>query len=311
MNRPVLAIYVKPARAHWWLEHLQSLLPDLECRLWSDIQSPERVEFAVVWTPPQGWLSTFDNLKCIVSIGAGIDHVLADKERPIHVPIIRTTGSDLTQRMREYICLHVLAQHRQLHTTCQSQAQKQWQPIITVPAHELTIGVMGLGKLGSAAAAALQQLGYNVVGWAQRQHRIDGINCLAKNQLCQFLEQVNILVCLLPLTETTRNILNKSLFNQLQIGSGLINAARGEHLVEPDLLEALDSGHLSHATLDVFRDEPLPPEHPFWTHPDITITPHVASLIDPVSGGREIARNLKNFIAGNPVEDLTDLGRGY
>jgi glyoxylate/hydroxypyruvate reductase A len=311
VRQPILAIYATTSRADWWQSHLQSLLPELDCRLWDNIDTPEAVEYAVVWSPPQGWLAGFDHLRCIVSIGAGIDHVLADEALPDHVPIIRTTGDDLTQRMREYVCLHVLAQHRQLFATRTAQSEGQWQPLITPPASELTVGIMGLGKLGSNAASSLAHLGYRVVGWAQQQHTIEGVCCYHKTQLDQFLEQCNLLVCLLPLTPHTRGILNASLFSKLKTGAGLINVARGDHLIEQDLIEALDSGQLSHATLDVFQQEPLPEDHPFWHHPDITITPHIASLIDPVSGGKEIARNLKDFMQGRPVADLTDRSRGY
>ncbi len=311
MTRAVLVLYVRSARARWWRKHLQTLLPGIECKLWDDTFRSEDVEYAVVWSPPNGWLAGFENLKCIVSIGAGIDHVLADSLLPQHVPVIRTTGPDLTQRMREYITLQVLAQHRQVNAVRLAQNTKQWQPVITPPAHDLTIGVMGLGKLGTAAASSLQQLGYQVIGWAGSQHHIDNVKCYTSDQKQHFLTQTDILVCLLPLTDDTRNILCGSLFSMLKPGAGLINAARGEHLVEEDLLQALDSGQIAHATLDVFRQEPLPQSHPFWVHEKITVTPHIASLIDPESGGKEIARNLLAFINGEPIEDMTDTTRGY
>lgn len=311
MTRPTLAIHVKSARAIWWRQHLQQLLPHLDCRLGDDIDQPANVAFAVVWNPPQGWLAGFKNLRCIVSVGAGIDHILADKALPKNIPVIRTTSPDLTQRMREYVCLQVLAQHRQLAGTRLSQQKKHWQPIITAPAGKVTVGVMGLGNLGAAAAISLNALGYRVIGWAQRHHQLDGIFSFDKGQKNDFLKQANILVCLLPLTEHTRNILDSSLFNRLPAGAGIVNAARGEHLVETDLLNALNTGQLSHATLDVFRKEPLPTDHPFWSHPKITVTPHIASLIDPESGGKVIAQNINDFINGKTIEDLTDTARGY
>lgn len=306
-----LVIHLKSARRDWWKSHLQSLLPDIECVLWDEVTNPNETLYAVVWKPPTGGLATFKNLQCIVSVGAGIDHVLADKALPKDIPIIRTTGSDLTQRMREYVCLHVLLQHRQLMATFAAQRNQQWAPAITPTAADRTVGVMGLGKLGHSAAQSLKTLGFSVVGWARSHHQIDGITCYTEAELNRFLQQAEILVCLLPLTDTTENILNKDLFQQLPPGAAIINAGRGEQLVEQDLIEALDSSQLSHATLDVFRTEPLPADHPFWTHPSITITPHIASLIDPESGGKEIARNLEAFIAGKTVEDLTNRTRGY
>ena len=306
-----LVIYLKSARRDWWKSHLQSLLPDIQCLLWDEVTSPDAIEYAVVWKPPTGGLAQFRNLKCIVSVGAGIDHVLADTQLPKHVPIIRTTGSDLTQRMREYVCMHVLLQHRKYPETIAAQQRCEWKPGITPPATMRTVGVMGLGKLGNSVAASLHAIGFNVVGWARSQHAINNITCYSEHQLGEFLAQSEVLVCLLPLTDATENILNRSLFNQLPANASIINVGRGEQLVEEDLIVALDSNQLSHATLDVFRIEPLPAEHPFWTHPKITVTPHIGSLIDPESGGKEIARNLKDFIDGKPVADLTDRHRGY
>lgn len=306
-----LVIYLKSARRNWWQSHLQSLLPNIKCLLWDEVTDPEAIDYAVVWKPPTGGLAQFKNLKCIVSVGAGIDHVLADTKLPPNVPIIRTTGIDLTQRMREYVCLHVLLQHRQFNTTLKAQQSCEWMPVITPPATAQTVGVMGLGKLGKNVATSLLNLGFNVVGWARSQHRIDHITCYPANRLSEFLKQCHVLVCVLPLTRDTENILNKTLFTQLPTGASLINVGRGEHLVEQDLIETLDSDHLSHATLDVFRTEPLSATHPFWRHSKITVTPHIASLIDPESGGKEIAKNLKDFIQGKPVADLTDRQRGY
>ncbi len=305
-----LALYLTTKRKQLWLEHLQTLLPELRCRLWDDIEDPDDVLYVVAWAPPDGWLATFPNLKCVISIGAGIDHILQDRQRP-NVPVIRTTGSDLTLRMREYICLHVLRHHRRLADTQSAQTKQQWENLVTPPAHQRQVGIMGLGKLGADAARCLSVIGFNVTGWAIKEHRITGVTTYSKNQLDEFLQGCEILVCLLPLTASTRNLLNKELFAKLPAAACIINAARGEHLVEEDLLEALDTGRIGHATLDVFREEPLPATHPFWTHPKILVTPHIASMIDPEAGGREIANNLKAFINGETIEDLTDPGLGY
>lgn len=307
-----LILHLRSARQQWWQSHLQALLPDIECRLWNDPGDPKAIEYAVVWRPPQGGLRQFPNLKCIVSVGAGVDHVLADALLPAGVPIIRTTGDDLTLRMREYVCLHVLRLHRGLDAQIDAQQQASWQQAINPVAYNRRIGIMGLGKLGQDAARALAQLGFSVSGWARGQHQLAGIRCFAgPDQLPQFLARADILVCLLPLTAQTDSILNRTLFNQLPSGASLINAGRGEHLVEQDLLDALDSGQLHSATLDVFRQEPLPATHQFWAHAQILVTPHVGSMIDPETGGREIARNLQAFINGEPVADLIDSDRGY
>lgn len=306
-----LALYLTTERRHWWLEHLQSLLPDIECQLWDSIGDRNHILYAVVWRPAPGWLATLPNLKCIISIGAGIDHILEDPQLPTDIPIIRTTGEDLTTRMREYVCLHVLRYHRQLTETLQAQSRQQWEPVITPPASQTQVGIMGLGKLGSDAARCLATIGFKVAGWATSKHHIKGVKTYTGSELSLFLQHCNILVCLLPLTASTQNILCRELFDQLPTGACIINAARGEHLLEEDLLDALDSGRIGYATLDVFRQEPLPSGHPFWTHNKILVTPHIASMIDPQSGGKEIANNLRAFINGYTTDDLTDLTRGY
>ncbi|MDH3664167.1 MAG: glyoxylate/hydroxypyruvate reductase A [Alphaproteobacteria bacterium] len=310
-----LIIHVGPAREKWWLEHMQSLLPEIECRLLSDPGDPDEVEIAVVWKPPAGALKQFPNLRAIVSIGAGIDHVLVDPELPKHVPIIRTTGEDLKIRMREYVTLHVLRLHRRLPEIEAAQERREWLQLVNPPAYERKVGLMGLGDLGADCARALSALGFDVAGWSRRPKSIDGISNFTGQEgqegLTAFLKRTEILVCLLPLTPATEGILNTILFEKLPKGASIINAARGGHLVDEDLLEALDSGKISAATLDVFHTEPLPAEHPFWDHPKVLVTPHVASLIDPVAGGKAIAANVRKFLAGKSVPDLVDLEQGY
>lgn len=307
-----LVVHVGPARAQWWKEHLQGLLPELDVRLWDEPYDVADVRQAVVWKPPAGGLKRFPNLEVIVSMGAGIDHVLVDPELPRHLPLIRTTGFDLTQRMREYVCLHVLRLHRRLPEIEAAQGRREWLQLVNPPAYERKVGVMGLGNLGADCARSLSMLGFDVAGWARRDHDIEGVECFAGNdRFDEFLARTEILVCLLPLTEATRGILDASLFARLPKGACIINVARGEHLVERDLLDALASGQIRAAALDVFHDEPLPHDHPFWDHPDVLVTPHVASLIDPVSGGKAIADNIRRFMRGEPVPDLVDIERGY
>lgn len=307
-----LVLYLTTDRAQWWKNHLQSLLPEIECRLWDSEGDPADVLYAVVWRPPTGWLKRFENLRCVFSVGAGIDHILEDTMFPAHVPIIRTTGADLTQRMREYVCLHVLRLHRRSMDTELAQRERRWFNQVTPVASERRVGIMGLGNLGGACAASLVELGFNVAGWSLHKHSIDGVQCFAgESELPRFLATTEILVCLLPLTAATENILSSTLFCQLPNAASIINVGRGAHLNEQHLLDALQSGQLSYAILDVFRHEPLADDHPFWAHDRITVTPHVASMIDPVSGGKEIAANLHRFINGEPIDDLTSRKDGY
>ena len=299
-------------RATLWKDHMSALLPDFKFFLDSETIDKKSVEFAIVWKPKPGWLKTFPNLKCIISVGSGIDHILNDPQLPTHIPIIRTTGKDLSTRMREYVVLHVLRLHRNLQESEAGQKFQEWRQIIEPPANQRNIGIMGLGNLGADCARTLSTIGFNVSGWSRSEKKIESITCFwgadGRNKL---LEKSHIIVCMLPLTPHTEGILNSELFSHLPKGASIINVARGEHLVEADLLKALSSGQLSAATLDVFREEPLPQKHPFWDHKNILVTPHVASLIDPVAGGKSIAKNLKNFIRGVHIENLIPPGKDY
>ncbi|GAB4361885.1 MAG: glyoxylate/hydroxypyruvate reductase A [Kiloniellaceae bacterium] len=307
-----VVVRVGNVRESWWRDALQALLPGVEVRQWDDPGDRAAVDYAVVWKPPAGGLKTFPNLKAIVSMGAGIDHLLADPELPTHLPIIRTVGPDLTQRMREYVLLHVLRFHRRLPDVEQSFRQRAWNQIITPTAPNRAVGILGLGNMGADCARHLAAIGFDVHGWSRRAKTIDGVTCHhGPDGLHALLAKAEILVCLLPLTPATAGILNRDLFARLPRGACLINAGRGQHLVEEDLIPALDSGQLGGATLDVLRVEPAAPDHPFWSHPKILLTPHVASLIDPEAGARIIAENIRRHMAGEPVPDTVDLAQGY
>ncbi|MHA7866933.1 MAG: 2-hydroxyacid dehydrogenase [Salipiger thiooxidans] len=299
-------------KTQWWVDMLAEMLPGWTVKALDAVTDPAEVEYAVVWRPRTGDIAKFPNLKAVVSIGAGIDHVLADSELPEGVPIIRTVGDDLTQRMREYVALHVLRHHRDMPRQLQAQAEKDWHAIVVPVAPNRTVGVMGLGNLGAAAAQTLSALGFNTRGWSKSPKDIPGVETFAGPEgMDAFLDGCEILVNLLPLTEQTTGILNAELFGKLAEGACLINCARGPHLVDADLLEALESGQIKQATLDVFHIEPLPAEHQFWDHPAITVTPHVASQIDAVTGGRIIAANLKTFEETGTCADVADAKRGY
>ncbi len=307
-----LVVRLGNSRAEWWRGALQDLLPEIDCRSWDAPGDKAEVEYAVVWKPPPGGLKTFPNLKCIVSMGAGIDHLLADPDLPRQVPIIRTVGGELRQRMREYLALHVLRFHRRLPDIEAAQRRKDWEQIITPPAPRRCVGIMGLGNMGAEAAHTLAELGFAVHGWSRRPKRLHGITCHhGDDGLADFLARSEILICLLPLTPATEGILNRRLFARLPEGACLINVGRGPHLVEKDLIPALDSGRLGGATLDVLQKEPPPEDHPFWTHPKILLTPHIASLIDPEAGAKVIAENIRRFMAGESVSGMVDLSQGY
>ena len=272
----------------------------------------DAVRYAVVWRPRPGDLARFTNLKAIVSIGAGVDHVTSDPDLPRGVPIIRTVGEELTQLMREYVALHVLRHHRDRPRQAAAQAERSWHVVTTPPATRRRVGVLGLGNLGRSAAETIAGLGFRTVGWARSRREIPGITTFAgPDEFDAFLDGTEILVNLLPLTPETKGILNADLFAKLVPGAAIINAARGGHLDEDALLGALATGQIGQATLDVFAVEPLPEDHPFWTHPAVTVTPHIASRIDAATGCRIIARNLTRFEATGNVPDIADSARGY
>ncbi|MEI4472926.1 2-hydroxyacid dehydrogenase [Frigidibacter sp. MR17.24] len=307
-----VAIYLpNESKIQDWCGMLGDLMPDWQFHALQSVPDPDEVKYCVVWRPETGSMKRFPNLRAIVSIGAGIDHVLADRDLP-DVPIIRTIGTDLTQRMKEYVALHVLRHHRGMPEIQAAQARAEWTPIVVPPATRRRVGVMGLGNLGAEAAKLLAAIGFETVGWSRSGRTVEGVKTYAGAQeFGAFLEGTEILVNLLPLTDETRGILNADTFNRLKRGACVINAARGPHMVDDDLLGALASGQIAAATLDVFHIEPLPSDHPFWGHPQITVTPHIASMIDAATGSRIIAKNLRTFEEAGTVADLADATRGY
>lgn len=296
-----------------WRDAFANAMPDVAFEvLTGPMPDPERASYAIVWYPPHGELARMTRLKAIFSLGAGVDHVLSDPAFPRHVPLSRVVDPVLTQGMTEYVCQHVLFHHRQGFHYAHAQAARAWRPVKPRLAGEVTVGILGLGVLGLDAARRLQSFGYRLRGWSATRKHETGIESFAGlEELDAFLQGTDVLVCLLPLTPDTRGILNAERFGQLPKNAAFINAARGGHVVEADLLAALDSGHLSGATLDVFAIEPLPADSRFWVHPRVVVTPHVASLTDAASAARRMADSIRRVRQGLPPHDLVDLARGY
>ncbi|MBB6252444.1 2-hydroxyacid dehydrogenase [Nitrospirillum iridis] len=296
-----------------WAAELNAQLPDIEVRVWPDgMGDPAEIDTALVWKPPAGLLASLPNLKVIFSLGAGVDALLADPTLP-DLPLVRMVEPGLTEGMTEYVCLHVLRWHRDAPLFEAQQRDIVWQQLTHQPlARERRVGILGLGALGSDAARALKALRFDVAGWSRSPKDLDGITTYhGADGLAPFLARTDILVCLLPLTPDTEDILDAGLFAQLPRGAVVINAARGRHLVEQDLLAALDGGHLAGATLDVFRTEPLPRDHPFWTHPKVTVTPHVAAITQARTAVEQVVGGLKRLAAGQALVNLVDRQRGY
>ncbi|HEX8374635.1 MAG TPA: glyoxylate/hydroxypyruvate reductase A, partial [Geminicoccaceae bacterium] len=261
---------------------------------------------------PPGLLAGLPGLRAILSLGAGVEAMLRDLTLPESLPLCRMVDPSLTRAMGEYVLLQVLKYHRQLDLYAEQQRQARWRLRLPLPPERRTVGIMGLGTLGAEAAGLLARHGFRVKGWSRGAKRLDGVECHAGGAgLGAFLADLDVLVCLLPLTPETEDVLDAGLFARLQRGARLINVARGRHLVEQDLLDALDTGQLAHATLDVVREEPLPRDHPFWRHPRIDLTPHVAAYVLPETGADLVIENLRRLEAGEPLLHVVDRDKGY
>jgi glyoxylate/hydroxypyruvate reductase A len=295
-----------------WAPSFQRLMPEIEWRIDPDLGDPAEIEAALVWRPAPGWLAKLPNLKLIVSQGAGVDHILSDPLAPRHVPIVRLVDPYMTRSMAEYVTFQVLRLHLGEPELRRQQQDRVWrQPAIPVAA-ERRIGILGLGELGAASAAALVGLGFDVAGWSRSPKTIANVASFSgRDAYPDFLARTEILVCLLPLTEATRGILGSATFDRLPRGAGIVNAGRGGHLVEADLLAALADGRVGEAVLDVFETEPLPADHAFWTHPRIVVTPHIAAISNPATAAEAIVANLRRLAAGAPLADQVDPAAGY
>lgn len=296
----------------FWQKTLSELLTEATVYCWKiDSFDPEEIEYAVVWAPPSGMLASLPNLRAVFSVGAGISHITDDPTTPESLPIIRTTGEDLRNRMCEYILLHVLRIHRRLPEIEEASKKQVWNWIVEPTASSKTVGIMGIGNLGLSVAKSLLNVGYNVKGLARTKKEIDGLEVYTPEQMSYFLQNLDILISILPGTEKTENIIRKETLDQLPKGAWVINVGRGSQVKDDDLISALDIGHLNGAVLDVFRQEPLPSDHPFWKHPKILITSHTASAIESSVGGKIIASNIQKFSKGEHFDDIVDLNRGY
>jgi glyoxylate/hydroxypyruvate reductase A len=321
MNKGALALLIHGGTENWspqrWKRRFDDVCGDRPVALLPDAAlDPAEVHYAAVWKPAPGELAAFPNLRVIFNLGAGVDALMADATLP-KVPLVRVAVGDLTFRMTEFVVLHVLMHHRQEPYLRESQREKRWTPKYQWPASAVTVGIMGLGTLGSNAADVLRHLGFRVSGWSRSAKQIDGIQCFhGAAQLDAFLQATDILVCLLPLTPDTKQILNRGLFAKLNrsgpLGAPvLINAGRGGLQNEADILACLDDGTLGAASLDVFAMEPLPADSLFWTHPTVVLTPHNAADTDPDEISKYVARQIERFEAGGVLENVVDLARGY
>ncbi|TCZ60940.1 2-hydroxyacid dehydrogenase [Roseicella aquatilis] len=296
-----------------WREALLALDPSLEIRMFPEAGDPAEIEAAVVWTShDMGELRRYPNLRLIVSMGAGVDHLLRPPGPPPGIPVARLVDERLTTGMTEWVLLNVLRFHRQDPEYRAQQAARVWEELPAPETSARRIGILGLGELGAASARALLALGFPVMGWSRRPKDVPGVEGFhGPEGLDAMLPRTDILVCLLPLTPETRGVINARSLALLPRGAFVINAARGGHAVQPDLLAALDSGQIAGAALDVFEPEPLPADSPFWGHPKVILTPHAASITIPRSAAPQVVENLRRAREGRPLLNLVDFSAGY
>jgi glyoxylate/hydroxypyruvate reductase A len=299
------------ARGRAWAGYFAQHAPDVEFRIWPDHGNLADVEYLVAWQAPPELLAALPSLKVLFASGAGVDHVDFPSIPP-HIPVVRMVEPGIINGMVEYVTLSVLALHRDLFDYLERQVRGAWDPAEVPAASARCVGVMGLGVLGQAVLARLATFGFRLRGWNRSERTIEGVESFAgADGLAPFLAEVDMLVCLLPLTEATRGILGESVFGALPRGAAVINVGRGGHLDQTALLAALASGQVSRAILDVTDPEPLPSGHPFWRHPRIVVTPHIASMTQPDTAAPVMLENLRRHQRGEPLVGLIDRDRGY
>ncbi|ROM53342.1 glyoxylate/hydroxypyruvate reductase A [Pseudomonas poae] len=300
-----------PVRGQRWQALFAEHAPDIEWRAWPDIGNPAEIEYLAAWLAPDDLEQLLPNLKVLFAVSAGVDQL--DLARlPADVPVVRLLDPGITRGMCEYASWAVLSLHRDMLRYRQQQMARNWQAHLLQPAANRRVGVMGLGAQAQQILATLAPLGFALSGWARSPHQLPGVDCFAgEAQLPAFLSQCDILLCVLPLTEQTQGILNHRLFAQLPRGAALVNMGRGGHLVEEDLLQALASGQLSGAVLDVLQEEPAPADHPFWDHPQILLTPHIAAMTQPDSAFAVLLENIRRHQRGEQMVGEVDRDKGY
>ena len=296
-----------------WSSGLQEAMPEIDVRVYPDEGDVNDIEYAVVWKHPRGILTRYPNLKAILSLGAGVDHVISDPELPDELPIVRLVDKKLTHEMILHSLHWVLHFHSDQYLYRIQQQSREWIQQSSVQSEDRTIGIMGLGNIGKAIGDSLINLDFKVIGWgASPNSSLGAIEYYyGQEQLSGFLSQTDILINVLPLTENTKNILTKSELSYLPQGSFIINIGRGGIINEDDLLSILDTGHIAAAALDVFAEEPLPENNSLWDHPSVYVTPHIAGQSNPSSAAKTIAENIRLIEMGESPYPIYSLNSGY
>ena len=299
-------------KAQPWLDGLQAALPDARVTQWQP--GADAADYAVVWAPPQQFFDEQTTLKGVFNIGAGVD-ALTSLRVPAGVSVVRLDDAGMSVQMAEYVCHAVIRNFREFDGYESDMEQRKWSYRKPQRREDFPVGVMGLGVLGARVVRSLKLFNFPVMGWSRSQKIIEDVQCFSgADGLDEFLAATRVLVCLLPLTPETENIMRRDTLARLLRGGYVINVARGGHLVDDDLIALIDSGHLAGATLDVFRTEPLPPAHPFWKHPKITMTPHTSARTLRDESIVQIANKIHALSSGTPIASIAgvvDLKKGY
>jgi glyoxylate/hydroxypyruvate reductase A len=308
----VLLITPRADQAELWRRLLSAALDDVDVRVFPDTGDPASIDVALAWKAPQGALAGFPNLRLICSLGMGVDHLLDDPLLPEGVPIARLVDPNMIEQMSEYVLYAVLHFHRHFDVYDRFQRERRWEELPLPHTAKRRVGIMGLGAIGEDCARKLAALGFKVSGWSRSEKSVPGVESfVGMPALPRFLARTEILVSVLPLTPETAGIINSRLLEHMPRGSFLVNVARGQLVVEPDLVDALESGRLAGAMLDVTAIEPLPANSPLWRHPRVRITPHIAGLTNPETAVGPIAENIKRLRDGHCLLHLVDRQRGY
>ena len=303
---------IDPSQREQWVAGLRRELPDVDVRLWPDTGKPEDVEMAVL-SDRLDVLAQFANLQMVTIAAAGVEHVIPQRDRlPAGSTVTRLVDPSITGQMVEWVLLALLIHTRRWDDYGELQRERRYEELEVPSPPEISVGVLGVGALGRGVATALIGIGYQVRGWSRSPKSIPGVECFhGADGLSAFLDDCEVVVCLLPVTDDTRGVLDSAAFARMKTGGYVINGARGDHVVEPDLIAALDAGQLSGATLDVQVEEPMAPDNPLWSHAKIRITPHIAAYCYPRYCVAQVAENYRRMKAGEPLLNVVDLERQY
>ena len=295
-----------------WVRGFAAALPDADVVIWREGAAFAACDYAVTWAPTPAMLAHLAHVKAIFVTGAGVDGIMKFADALPNVPIIRLGDAGMAIQMAEYVAYAVLRYFRRFDEYDAQARRGVWQQLPQHRKEDFSVGVMGMGVLGTRVLQALAGLGFPLRGWSRSARQTEGVACYAgMEQLDDFLRGTRVLVCMLPLTPETASLLDRQRLSLLPQGAYLINVARGAHVAETDLLALIRQGHIAAATLDVFRTEPLPQPHPFWDEARITLTPHIAALTLPDLSAQQIAEKMCALERGEPVADLVERHKGY